>query len=102
MGTALLQEAVDMRLDGRVAVITGAGRGLGEAIAHRFAAEGASVAILELNQADGQRTAAEVSNARAYAVDVTDLAAVEAALQAVRNDFGRIDILVNNAGITRD
>jgi 3-oxoacyl-[acyl-carrier protein] reductase len=95
-------EAVDMRLDGRVAVITGSGRGLGEAIAHRFAAEGASVAVLELNPVDAERVAAEVPNARAYPVDVTDLAAVEAALVEVRDDFGRIDILVNNAGITRD
>jgi NAD(P)-dependent dehydrogenase (short-subunit alcohol dehydrogenase family) len=82
--------------------VTGAGRGLGEAIARRFATEGAAVAVLELEPAAGQRVAVELPAARAYPVDVTDLAAVEATLRQVHADFGRLDILVNNAGITRD
>jgi NAD(P)-dependent dehydrogenase (short-subunit alcohol dehydrogenase family) len=91
-----------MRLYGRVAVITGAGRGLGEAVARRLGQEGASVAILELNVADGQRVAADLRKAHAYVVDVTNLPAMETTLRQVQADFGRVDILVNNAGITRD
>ena len=91
-----------MQLDGRVAVITGAGRGLGEAIARRLAHEGACVAILELSAADGARVSAQVPGARAYQVDVTDLEALKTTVSRVREDFGRLDIMVNNAGITRD
>jgi len=90
------------RLQDRVAVITGAGRGIGAAIARRFSAEGARVAILELNVADGQQVAAELAQARAYPADVCDLAALRSAIDQVRADFGRLDILVNNAGITDD
>jgi 3-oxoacyl-[acyl-carrier protein] reductase len=90
------------RLQDRVAVITGAGRGIGAAIARRFSAEGARVAILELNLADGQQVSAELPEARAYPADVGDLAALRGAIDQVRADFGRLDILVNNAGITRD
>jgi 3-oxoacyl-[acyl-carrier protein] reductase len=89
-------------LAGRVAVVTGAGRGLGEAIARRFAADGAAIAVLEVNPAAGQEVAADLPNARSYDVDVTDLAVFEATLRQVHADFGRVDILVNNAGITRD
>ena len=91
-----------MRLDGRVAVVTGAGRGLGEAIARRLAADGARLAILEMNAADGERLATELPAARAYGVDVADLDAMGGVMARVRADFGRLDILVNNAGITRD
>jgi 3-oxoacyl-[acyl-carrier protein] reductase/2-hydroxycyclohexanecarboxyl-CoA dehydrogenase len=91
-----------MRLDGRVAVVTGAGRGLGEAIARRLAADGARLAILEMNAADGERVAADLPSARAYGVDVANLDAMSAAMARVRADFGRLDVLVNNAGITRD
>src|ERR1700730_4631874 len=91
-----------MTLDGRVAVITGAGRGLGEAIARRLAHDGACVAILELSAADGERGSSQVPGARAYEVDVTELQAMKSALARVREDFGRLDIMVNNAGITRD
>jgi acetoacetyl-CoA reductase len=82
--------------------VTGAGRGLGEAIARRFAAEGAAIAVLELNPTAGERVAAELPTARPYRVDVTDLAALEETLSQVHADFGRLDVLVNNAGITRD
>jgi 3-oxoacyl-[acyl-carrier protein] reductase len=91
-----------MRLYGRVAAITGGGRGLGEAIARRFAQEGAQVAILELNQQDAERVAADLPKARAYRVDVTDLAQMQDVLAQIREEYGRLDILVNNAGITRD
>jgi NAD(P)-dependent dehydrogenase (short-subunit alcohol dehydrogenase family) len=91
-----------MQLDGRVAVITGAGRGLGEAIARRLAHEGACVAILELSAAEGERVSSQVPGAHAYQVDVTDLEALKTTVSRVREDFGRLDIMVNNAGITRD
>jgi 3-oxoacyl-[acyl-carrier protein] reductase/2-hydroxycyclohexanecarboxyl-CoA dehydrogenase len=91
-----------MHLAGRVAVVTGAGRGLGEAIARRLATAGAAVAVLELDPLAGQRVADELPEARPYPVDVTDLAAMQATLHRVSADFGRLDILVNNAGITRD
>ena len=91
-----------MRLDGRVAVITGGGRGLGEAIARRMAQEGACLAILDLNCVDAERVCAELPSACAYQVDVTDLEALTSTLERVREHFGRLDILVNNAGITRD
>lgn len=91
-----------MRLEGRVAVVTGAGRGLGEAISRRFADEGACVAILEVNAQDAHRVASDLPGARCYGVDVTNLDDMQATLQRVKDDFGRLDILVNNAGITRD
>jgi NAD(P)-dependent dehydrogenase (short-subunit alcohol dehydrogenase family) len=91
-----------MRLYGRVAVITGAGRGIGEAIARRFAQEGASVAILERDQASGRAVADGLPKARAYTVDVTNLDHMQQVLRQVHDDAGRLDILVNNAGITQD
>src|SRR5687768_2069410 len=95
------------RFDGRVAVITGAARGIGFGTAQRFASEGASVAIVDLDEAAAQEAAAKlevVGGARAIGVgcDVSDSAAAEAAIQKVVDDLGGIHILVNNAGITRD
>lgn len=93
---------MDERLSGRVAIVTGAGRGLGEAVARRFTAEGARVALLELNAADAWTVATHLPGARGYGVDVGDLTLLQATIERVRADFGRLDILVNNAGITRD
>lgn len=90
-----------LELAGKVAVITGASRGLGKAIAQLFAAEGAKVALLDLKQHWVQAVADEVSaegqSALALAADVSDRAAVHAAIGAVAEEYGRIDILVNNA-----
>ncbi len=91
-------------LDGKVALITGAARGIGKAIALRFAAEGADIAFTDL--AVNEETAAEIAalgrKARSYASNAADFAATQAVVDEIMKDFGRIDILVNNAGITRD
>jgi 3-oxoacyl-[acyl-carrier protein] reductase len=96
-----------MRFENQVAVVTGAGRGIGHAIAVRLAKEGARVASVSRSQANAQKTAYEINAARAdvskaYAVDVADQAAVQKAAAQIFEDFGRVDILVNNAGVTRD
>ena len=90
-------------LEGKVCAVTGAGRGIGAATAARMAAAGGRLAVIELDPGSGEETASRLreggAEARAYAVDVTDEAAVEAAAKAVVADFGGIDVLVNNAGI---
>ncbi len=95
-----------MRLQDKVAVITGAGRGIGRATALRFAGEGASVVVADIDQDVIEEVVQEIvaGNGRAIAVqvDVTDRDSVERMVQAAREAFGRVDILVNNAGITRD
>ena len=92
-------------LTGKVAVVTGASRGIGRAIAERFAAQGAAVVAI----ARGDNAAATVAaiagrggRAEAIGVDVTDRAALEKVPGAVMDRYGRLDILVSNAGITRD
>jgi 3-oxoacyl-[acyl-carrier protein] reductase len=96
-----------MRFENQVAVVTGAGRGIGHAIALRLANEGARVASVSRTEANAQKTADEMNAgradaAKAYAVDVADQAAVQKAAAQIFEDFGRVDILVNNAGVTRD
>src|SRR3982075_3241969 len=96
-----------MRFENQVAVITGAGRGIGHAIAVRLASEGARIASVSRTEANAQKTADEINAARAetakaYAVDVADHAAVQKIGAQILEDFGRVDILVNNAGVTRD
>jgi NAD(P)-dependent dehydrogenase (short-subunit alcohol dehydrogenase family) len=92
-------------LAGRAAIVTGAGRGLGQAIAEELARAGAGIAVLELDAGSGARTARELAHlgvaARAYHVDVSDSRQVDEAFAAVLQDFGRLDILVNNAGLSR-
>jgi NAD(P)-dependent dehydrogenase (short-subunit alcohol dehydrogenase family) len=93
------------RLEGRVAIVTGAGTGLGRAIAQELTGEGADVAILEIDRESGERAAEELGSggvrARAYATDVARREDVDAAFNAALDDLGRIDIVVNNAGISR-
>ena len=96
-----------MRFENQVAVVTGAGRGIGHAIAVRLASEGARVASVSRTETNAQKTAEEINGvraeaAKAYAVDVADHAAVQKIGSQILEDFGRVDILVNNAGVTRD
>jgi 3-oxoacyl-[acyl-carrier protein] reductase len=95
------------RYTGQTVLVTGAGQGLGRAMAHRFAAEGASVMVGEINEAAGAELAAELADkhgvvAEARALDVTCSAEVDDWVRQVHADHGRIDVLVNNAGIIRD
>ncbi|HMP15190.1 MAG TPA: beta-ketoacyl-ACP reductase [Saprospiraceae bacterium] len=89
------------KLQGKTAIITGGAAGIGSATAALFRQEGASVAIWDINEAQGRATAAALG-ATFYRVNTANLAEVEEAAKAVHEEFGRIDILVNNAGITRD
>jgi len=90
-------------LDGKIAFITGGGQGLGEAMARRFAAEGAKVAVLDLNGDRARKVADDLPTAGiGVEADVRDLEAVEAAIRRCVEELGGLDIVVNNAGITRD
>lgn len=96
-----------MRLDNQVAIVTGAGRGIGRAIAMRLASEGARVACVSRTEPNATTVAEEINTeradaAKAYALDVADRAAVNSACERIVVEFGRVDILVNNAGLTRD
>lgn len=92
------------RFAGRVAVVTGSARGIGAATARRFAEEGASVAVLDLDQDAAAETASGLGAEKAIAVacNVADASSVEAAVSQVVDELGKVDILVNNAGVTRD
>ena len=90
----------------KVAVVTGAGRGIGRAVALAYARMGADVACVSRTEENSAKAAAEVEalgrRAWAVSVDVSDTAAVDAAAGKILDDAGRVDILVNNAGVTRD
>ena len=90
-----------------VSIVTGAGRGIGEAIARRLARDGSKVACVSRTEANAAKTAEAINaatpdSAKPYAVDVADRVSVLALCEQIFKDFGRVDILVNNAGLTRD
>ena len=94
-------------LEGKTALITGASRGIGKAVALAFANQGANIAFTDLRydeiaQATEKEIAACGVKAKMYASNAADFAATTATVEEVAKDFGRIDILVNNAGITKD
>ena len=94
------------QLTNQIAVVTGAGRGIGRAIALKFANEGADVVVVSRTQENSEKVAAEIralgKKAWAFAVDVSDSASVTAAAEKILAECGKVDILVNNAGVTRD
>ena len=94
-------------LSGKTALVTGAARGIGKAIALKFAEEGANIAFTDLViDENGEATKAEIEakgvKCIAYASNAADFAQTEEVVKQVHADFGSIDILVNNAGITKD
>jgi 3-oxoacyl-[acyl-carrier protein] reductase len=93
-------------LEGKVAVVTGGGRGIGESIARKLAGEGAGIALCDVMLENAQKVAESLTKtdvqSRAYAVNVTDGKQVAEVCEKIVADFGRVDVLVNNAGITRD
>src|SRR6201992_2259074 len=94
------------QLANQIAVVTGAGRGIGRAIALKFASEGADVVCVSRTAENSEKVAAEIRalgrKAWAHAVDVSDANAVNAAAEKILADCTKVDILVNNAGVTRD
>ena len=94
-------------LEGKTALITGAARGIGKALAIKFAQEGANIAFTDLViDENGKQTEEEIASygvkAKGYASNAANFAETEEVVNKVKEDFGRIDILVNNAGITKD
>src|SRR5829696_1328860 len=93
-----------MRLDGKVAIVTGGAQGIGRASALRFASEGARVAVADLQVDGASKVAAEITSsgsAFGIAVDVRDRAQVQSAVDQTVAQFGGVDILMNNAGVIR-
>jgi len=95
-----------MRLKDKVAIITGSARGIGQATALKFAAEGARVVVCDLESKAVDEVVAQIINAGGkaigFTVDVTNKAGIAAMVKGVMDAYGRIDVLVNNAGIVDD
>lgn len=95
-----------LQLTGRVAIITGAARGIGKVTAEKFAQLGATIAAWDIDERAGQQLVASLTSAghdaKFYLVNTTDQMACQQAAASVVEDFGKVDILINNAGITRD
>src|SRR3954447_26006011 len=100
-----MREETMMRLADKVAIVTGGAQGIGRAVSHRFASEGARVAVADLRAEGAQKVVDEIvasgGQAMAVAVDVADQQQVQAMVDSVIAQFGGVDILVNNAGVIR-
>lgn len=95
------ETAAQRRFEGKVAFVTGAGMGIGEAVAKRLAAEGASVAVVDFNRDSAERVAAGLDRALALEVDVRDAQAVSAAVERTVSEFGGLDAVMSIAGLAR-
>ena len=93
---------MSQRLKDKIAIVTGAAKGIGFATANRFAQEGAKVMVADLNPEAVAAAVAQIPNSEGYVVNVTDRGTIQAAVDEIVTRHGRIDILVNNAGITQD
>ena len=93
---------MSQRLKDKIAIVTGAAKGIGFATANRFAQEGAKVMVADLNPEAVAAAVAQIPNSEGYVVNVTDRGTIQAAVDEIVKRHGRIDILVNNAGITQD
>ncbi|MFI4954169.1 MAG: SDR family NAD(P)-dependent oxidoreductase, partial [Burkholderiales bacterium] len=95
-----------MRLKGKVSIITGAGQGIGQATALKFAQEGAKVAVCDINAVTVRETVAKIEElggeTAGFVIDVTDKESIARMVEGVMAKWGRIDTLVNNAGIVQD
>jgi len=89
------------RLENKIAIITGGGRGIGQAITHRYLNEGATVIIAELNEQSGKKTSDSIGG-HFVKTDISDEDSVNSLFEYVKTKFSRLDILVNNAGILQD
>lgn len=87
------------KLAGKVAIVTGGAQGIGQAMCRRFGAEGAKVAVADINVAAARETAASIPGAIAIALDVTKQDSIDSMVETVNAEFGQIDILVNNAAV---
>lgn len=85
-------------LEDKVAIVTGAGSGLGRGMAIRLAEEGATVVIFDINEAGAQETLSQIKHGEVHRVDIADYEACRAATEAVQSRYGHIDVLINNAG----
>ena len=90
---------MEKRLDGRIALVTGSARGIGEAIARRLCQEGARVWIADIDEPEAKAVARSLENASHARVDITDMESITALADRIRKDDARLDILVNNAAI---
>lgn len=88
-----------MRFTGKIIAVTGGGSGIGEAIVRRLVSEGATVAVLDVEETNARRVASTLERARAFRADVTDATGLANVFQNVAEDFGRLDGAVNNAGV---